>query len=69
MNDESASYRDRMTAATLIIEHGHGKAVDRQVVATLTERHNDSTGAGLSMDELHRIASGAVVVRDSDQEG
>ena len=62
MNDESASWRDRMTAASLLIDHGHGKPVDRTAVLNLSAGY-DGDGSELSTDELMRIAAGGGVTR------
>ena len=62
MNDEAASWRDRMTAASLLIDHGHGKPVDRTAVLLQTGRI-DGDGDDLSDAELMRIASGGGVTR------
>ena len=61
MNDESASWRDRMTAASLLIEHGHGKPVDRKVVAEMGGATRAAEAINLSDEELMRIAAGEVV--------
>ena len=62
MNDESASWRDRMTAASLLIDHGHGKPVDRTAVLNLSARAAGD-GSDLSTQELMRIAAGGGVTR------
>ncbi len=62
MNDEAASWRDRMTAASLLIDHGHGKPVDRTAVLNLSAGY-DGDGSELSTDELMRIAAGGGVTR------
>ncbi len=62
MNDESASWRDRMTAASLLIDHGHGKPVDRTAVLQLSGSI-DGDGDDLSDAELMRIAAGGGVTR------
>ncbi len=62
MNDEAASWRDRMTAASLLIDHGHGKPVDRTAVLNLSAGY-DGDGSDLSTQELMRIAAGGGVTR------
>ena len=62
MNDESASWKDRMTAASLLIDHGHGKPVDRTAVLNLSAGY-DGDGDDLSDAELMRIAAGGGVTR------
>jgi len=62
MNDEAASWRDRMTAASLLIDHGHGKPVDRTAVLNLSARAAGD-GSDLSTQELMRIAAGGGVTR------
>ena len=61
MNDESASWRDRMTAAALLIEHGHGKPVDRKVVAEMGGATRAAKAINLSDEELMQIAAGNTV--------
>ena len=63
MNDEFASWKDRMTAASLLIEHGHGKPVDRKVVAEMGGNACEQDLVHLSDEELMQIASGGVVTR------
>ena len=63
MNDESASWKDRMTAASLLIEHGHGKPVDRKVVAEMGGGGHETDGTLLTDKELRIIASGGEVNR------
>ncbi len=63
MNDESASWKDRMTAASLLIEHGHGKPVDRKVVAEMGRNTFENDPVHLSDEELMQIAAGGVVNR------
>ncbi len=63
MNDESASWKDRMTAASLLIEHGHGKPVDRKVVAEMGGNICEKAAIQLSDEELMQIAAGGVVTR------
>ena len=62
MNDESASWKDRMTAASLLIDHGHGKPVDRTAVLNLSAVY-DGDGDDLSDAELRRIVAGGCVTR------
>jgi hypothetical protein len=55
MNDPHASWRDRMSAAALILDHGHGKPVDRQVVASMNGQYGGEDYEPLSDAELTRI--------------
>ena len=63
MNDEAASWKDRITAAALLLEHGHGKPVDRKVVAEMGGNTFENDPVHLSDEELMQIASGSVVTR------
>ena len=54
MNDPNASWRDRSSAAALLLEHGHGKPVDRVAVANLTG-NTEQPLEELSTQELLRI--------------
>ena len=63
MNDESASWKDRMTAASLLIDHGHGKPVDRKVVAEMGGNTCEKDPADLSTEELMQILAGGIVYR------
>ena len=64
MNDESASWRDRMTAASLLIDHGHGKPIDRTAILNLPPADGgDSDGSDLTTAQLRRIAAGGGVTR------
>jgi len=46
-----------MTAATLLIQHGHGKPVDRKVVAELAVGEQGRPVEHLTQEELLRIAA------------
>jgi hypothetical protein len=58
MNDPQAAWRDRMTAAALLIEHGHGKPVDRQVIASLDGSKGGKDIKRLNEAELLQIIAG-----------
>ena len=60
MRDEGASWRDRMTAAALLIEHAHGKPVDRKVVAELGVGEQGRPVEQLTEEELLQIAAGGI---------
>jgi hypothetical protein len=55
MNDPNASWRDRMSAAALLLEHGHGKSVDRIAVANLNGNRDSKDFKELSTQELLQI--------------
>ena len=50
-------------AASLLIEHGHGKPVDRKVVAEMGGGGHETDGTLLTDKELRIIASGGEVTR------
>ena len=50
-------------AASLLIEHGHGKPVDRKVVAEMSCGGRETDVMQLTDEELLIIASGGVVTR------
>ena len=55
MNDGNASWRDRTSAAALLLEHGHGKPVDRVAVANLNGNRDSKDFNELSTQELLQI--------------
>ena len=55
MNDGNASWRDRTSAAALLLEHGHGKPVDRIAVANLNGNRDGKDMKELSNQELLQI--------------
>ena len=58
IRDEGASWRDRMTAAVLLIEHAHGKQVGRKVVAELGDSGQGRPVEYLTKAELLKITAG-----------
>jgi len=48
-------------AASLLIEHGHGKPVDRKVVAEMGGNTFENDPVHLSDEELMQIAAGNVL--------
>jgi hypothetical protein len=55
MNDGNAAWRDRTSAAALLLEHGHGKPVDRIAVANLSGNLKSKDPKQLTTKELFRI--------------
>ena len=55
-------------AASLLIEHGHGKPVDRKVIAEMGGDTCEKAAIQLSDEELMQIAAGGVVTRPSHDE-
>lgn len=57
MNDPQASWRDRTSAAALLLEHGHGKPVDKQIIANLNGNALSKDPKKLTTKELLQIIS------------
>ena len=55
MNDPNASWRDRTSAVALVLEHGHGKPVDRLAVAHLSGNALSKDPKQLTTKQLHQI--------------
>ena len=68
MNDESASWRDRMAAAALLIEHGHGKPVDKQIIANLDGNLAGRDFTKMTTPELERYVASAIAKEESSGE-